>query len=149
MSDNPDNENALPVEPTFDQLRDEFESAYSVWKAAATTGIDSPFLKIHLRQLAHLALPIERYEEDCHAASVASFQIKFLEVRDALADVESKSAMQLQLQQYRESVGEIPELMLLEIDQILDTPITAEMLAEFEMDEFELDQAKLDVDSEN
>lgn len=115
----------------------EFESAYSIWTAAQKTGMDPLFVRIQLRKLSALVHQLESSEDvDSHSV-IDGLWPKITEVKTAL---EHQRAVQLANEDSRqiiECLSDIPELMLLEIDQLLGTKITPEMLSDFDLTEEE------------
>jgi hypothetical protein len=115
----------------------EFESAYSTWTAAQKTGMDPLFVRIQLRKLSALVHQLESFEDvDSHSV-IDGLWPKITEVKTALEHLQAVQLANEDSRQIIECLSDIPELMLLEIDQLLGTQITPEMLSDFDLTEEE------------
>lgn len=115
----------------------EFESAYSTWIAAQKTGMDPLFVRIQLRKLSALVQQLESFEDvDSHSV-IDGLWPKITEVKTALEHLQAVQLANEDSRQIIECLSDIPELMLLEIDQLLGTQITPEMLSDFDLTEEE------------
>lgn len=121
----------------LDELGQEFESAFSVWTAAQETGMDPLFVRIQLRKLSTLVQQLESSEEVDDHSVMEGLWPKITEVKTAVEQLRAVQLANEDSRQISECLSDIPELMLLEIDQLLGTQITAEMLAGFELTEEE------------
>jgi hypothetical protein len=115
----------------------EFESAYSIWTAAQKTGMDPLFVRIQLRKLSTLVHQLETSEDVDNHSIIDGLWPKITEVNTALEHLRAVQLANEDSRQIIECLSDIPELMLLEIDQLLGTQITSEMLSDFELTEEE------------
>lgn len=130
----------MPEAKHFNDLSREFEAAYSTWTHAQKTGIDPLFLRIQLRKLSALIVQLEASDFDAGKPSMDRLWPKITEVKTALERFHSSRETTDASRQIAECMADIPELMLLELDQIMGTEITPEMLAEFDFTEDESSQ---------
>jgi len=119
------------------ELGQAFQAAYSTWVASRETGMDPLFLRIQLRKLATLIREIESLEKLQAHAAVDEIWPRIIEVKTALEQMHATQRVDQESRQISECLSEIPELMLLEIDQLLGTQITPDMLSGFDWNEEE------------
>ena len=119
------------------ELGQEFDSAYSTWTASRETGMDPLFIRIQLRKLATLVQQLESLDGTDHDHVVDGLWTRITEVKSAVEQMHTVQLADQDSRQLSECLSEIPELMLLEIDQLLGTQITPEMLSGFDWTEEE------------
>ena len=119
------------------ELSREFESAYSIWTASRETGMDPLFVRIQLRKLSALIQQIESLDGTHTDSVVDGLWPRITEVKTALEQMHAVQLADQDSRQLSECLSEIPELMLLEIDQLLGTQITPDMLSGFDWTEEE------------
>ena len=117
----------------FESACSRFNNDYSVWRAAEQTGVDPLFLRSHLRTLFEASQKIEQCLKDNQDWEIADPDwLKISEVREAFGALESSQIEAQNQRSLMDCMDGIPELMLLELDQVLGTSITPEMLAKFD-----------------
>jgi uncharacterized protein with NRDE domain len=99
--------------------------------------MDPLFLRIQLRKMATLIREIESLEKLQAHAVVDEIWPRITEVKTALEKMHAAQRVDQESRQLSECLAEIPELMLLEIDQLLGTQITPDMLSGFDWNEEE------------
>ncbi len=119
------------------ELSKAFESAYATWTAAQETGMDPLFVRMQLRKLVAISGQIESLQDKKSLSILDRLWPKISEIKTAEEQLRSAQVATEDSRQIIECLSEIPELMLLEIDQLLGTQITPEMLSDFELGEEE------------
>ena len=127
----------MPEAKPFNDLSRDFQAAYATWTHAQKTGIDPLFLRIQLRKLSALIVQLEAADFDSGKPSMDKLWPKITEVKTALERFHSSRETTEASRQIAECMADIPELMLLELDQIMGTKITPEMLTGFDLNEDE------------
>ena len=115
------------------ELSKAFESAYATWTAAQETGMDPLFVRMQLRKLVAISGQIESLQAEKSLPMFDRLWPKISEIKMAEEQLRSVQVATEGSRQIIECLSEIPELMLLEIDQLLGTKITPEMLSDFDL----------------
>ena len=122
-----------PSPPEITVMCTEFVNGYAVWQAAQSTGVDPLFVRSHIRSLHAMAVSISDHSEAQQSGAVDDqVWLQIAEVRSAYEEMQDAESAAQMTRSLRDCMDGIPELMLLEIDQLLETEITPDMLADFD-----------------
>ena len=113
-----------------------FLARYETWQGCREAGIETLFVRMHLRGLRTVIESIESIvqPQDERPPELLKIQAQMDEVKQALHEMDRKVSENGKRHSIYECLNGLAEFRLLEIDRLLETPFDPAQLVDFEFD---------------
>ena len=110
-----------------------FRARYETWLGCREAGVETLFVRMHLREMRKVIEKIESIEaaRDTPSVEVHGITPQIVEVQQALQELDRTVARLAERRSLIDCLTDLPEFLLLEIDQALDVSVDPEKLDDF------------------